>query len=118
MEFTNAKIGDGATYRIHTDCLACTIVAISPGRIVVQRDDAQLLNGVNSGAPDALQFSPGGFHGHTSGVQRYNYVTNTANEKFTFTKRKNGRWKLVGVSYKTPGSCLTEGRHEHYDFNF
>ena len=32
MEFQNAKIGDGATYRIHTDCLACTIVAISPGK--------------------------------------------------------------------------------------
>jgi hypothetical protein len=116
--FENAKPGDGATYRIHTDCLACTAVSATPRRIVVQRDKATLLNGFKSEAPDALSFEPGGFFGHTSGRQRYEYATDPKGEFYTFSLRKNGRWKLSGTSGKQPGSELTEGRNEYYDFNF
>lgn len=118
----DAQIGDGATYTIFTDAEAGTIIARTATRITWQRDKATLQNGVNSGAPDALTFKPGGFCGHTSGRQRYTYETNPDGARRTFTRRKlsNGQvvWKEVGHPTRSRGCSLTAGRHEHYDFNF
>jgi hypothetical protein len=47
----------------------------TPARIVIQRDQAILMNSVNSGEPDALKCEESGFCGHVEGVQRYNYHT-------------------------------------------
>lgn len=116
--FDQAKIGDGATYRMYTDCMACTIISVAPNKIIVQRDKATLLNGIKSGEPDALEFEPGGFCGHTSGRQRYAYAPDANGAKYTFTRRKNGRWKLAGTGMNEQGSVLSEGRNEYYDFNF
>lgn len=117
-----AEVGDGATYRLHTDCGAGTIIARTKKTITWQRDKATLQNGVNSDAPDKLQFSPGGFVGHTSGCQRYEYERDTEGAVMKFSKRqmRDGPsvWKHCGHRTKSPGCVLTAGRHEHYDFNF
>lgn len=113
------KVGDGATVCYWTDRKACTVVKVSASgkRVWVQRDKAKLLNGVNSGEEDALEFTPGGFCGHMSGSQRYEYERDTEGEVMEFSLRKNGRWVMKGNTARG-GLRLTEGRYEHYDYNF
>ncbi len=118
--FENAKVGDGATYCMYSDNFAATIVEVNTKgtRIVVQFDKCKLLNGVDSGEPDALKFYPGGFCGHTSGVQRWQCEPDPEGIKKAFTKRKNGKWKAIGADMYQRGETLIEGRHHHFDFNF
>jgi hypothetical protein len=118
-------LGGGATYTLWTDSHACTVIKISPnGKTVwLRQDKAVLLNGVNSEASDKLQFSPGGFVGHTSGHQRYQYSADPDGEVFKATMRvlRDGSiiWKRTGSATRSPGGTVYFGaRHEHYDFNF
>ena len=119
-ETTTFKVGDPVTYTIYTDRDCGWVKEVSPNgkTILVEFAEQKLLNGANSGAPDALQFEPGGFCGHTSGEQRWEITRaqNPAIQKFTL--RKNGVWKMPGNSSKSPGCVLTGGHHPYYDFNF
>ena len=118
------KVGDLATYTIWTDAKAGRIVAVSQSgnRVTWQEDKATLLNGVNSGEPDALEFSPGGFVGHTSGRQRWQCEPNPEGRKQDFSRRvlKSGWWVWKGVGERTssPGGYLSPGQHPYHDFNF
>lgn len=116
-------VGMGATIHCYSDNKACTVIAVSKSgkRITLQRDKATLLNGADSGEKDALQFSPGGFVGHTSGQQRYAYESDPNGSTWEFslrTYRGKTRWVLAGDSAKSGQSCTLGKRHEHYDFNF
>ena len=115
----NPVVGAGVSICGYSDRHACSIVEVSKSGKVskVQRDNAVLLNGPDSGEEDALHFSPGGFCGHMSGRQRYSYSPNREAGIQVFSLRKNGRWVRKGESAKG-GSRLIEGRHEHYDYNF
>lgn len=113
-----AKVGEGVTMLYFSDRHAGTIIDVSPsGKTVrVQRDTATLLNGPDSGEPDALVFHAGGFCGHMTGVQRYAYAPDPDGAIYTFTLRKNGRYVRKGESV---GGCrLVSGRSESYDYNF
>ena len=114
------NINDPVTYTIYSDSQAGWVNKVSPnGKTVeVEFAKATLLNGPNSGEPDALQFSPGGFCGHMSGTQRWKLerVENAPTVKFT--KRKNGQWKIAGHSTKSPGCILSAGHYHYYDYNF
>lgn len=111
-------VGMGATIRHWSDATAVTITACTASSVTVQEDTAVLMNGPNSGAPDALQCDPGGFAGHTSGTQRWECAPNPNGGCDTFTLRKNGRWVRRGEGMKN-GTRLTIGvRAPHYDFNF
>lgn len=113
-------VGMGATIHGYSDSYACTVIEFSANgkRVKVQEDEATLLNGFNSGEPDALQFEQGGFCGHTSGTQRWECKPNPKGAIRTFSLRKNGRWVESGGT-ATGGTRLTLGvRHHHYDFNF
>ena len=126
MATTNARkpvtsntpaVGEGANVFGYSDVNAFTVLAVSASgkRCTIQRDTATLLNGCNSGEPDALQFSPGGFVGHTSGTQRYSYARNTEGAIVTVSMRKTGEWRTAGRH----GERVKFGeRREHYDFNF
>ena len=118
----DAKVGDGATYTIYTDSHAGTIIGRTEANIIWRRDKATLLNGYNSGEDDALEFTPGGFVGHTSGRQRYAYEPDPEGEVRIFSRRKmrNGDyvWKLKGARKGSPGNVLSAGRFENYDYNF
>lgn len=111
------EVGDGATYCGWSDRKAGTIVEASAKKVTWQRDKATLLNGVNSGEDDALDFAAGGFFGHTSGAQRYEYEADTEAGTIVFTLRQNGRWVRKGCG-KNDRAVLVAGRSEHYDFNF
>lgn len=113
----NAEVGDGATIRGWTDCQAATIIARTAKTITVQKDKQTLLNGANSGEPDALTCYPGGFMAHVEGKQRYAYKTTKYGAVATFSLRRNGRWVQVGQGART-GTSLGLGRHGFYDFNF
>ena len=117
--------GIPATVTIWTDSYACTVESISASgkTVTLRRDKAVLLNGVNSGAPDALACSVGGFCANVSGTQRYSYESDPNGEVFkaTLRTRRNGSqlYKLVGTGTYSQGGYVTLGsRHEHRDFNF
>ena len=85
---------------------------VSPITLEVREMKATLLNGLDSGRPDALKFSPGGFCGHTSGHQRYAFSSDTSKPivRIRLTKRgwrnKHGRF------------TLSDRPHKFYDYNF
>ena len=115
------KVGDKATHTTYTDSSAGYIVHVSPNgkTVLFARAEAKLLNGINSGEPDALEFSPGGFVGHTSGTQRWEVAAEpNAGHRDKFTLRSNGRWVISGGGTYSPGNTLSPGHHPHYDFNF
>ena len=115
------KVGDKATHTVHTDSHAGYIVHVSPNgkTVLFARAEATLLNGPNSGEPDALHVSPGGFAGHTSGTQRWKVADKPMEgRRDKFTLRGTGRWKIAGHSTRSPGNTLTAGHYPHYDFNF
>ena len=118
------KVGDAASFRLWTDVEACTVIAVNKnGReVVLQVDDAKLLNGADSGEPDALQFTPGGFVGHVSGTQRYEYTRNPNGRTIVVTRRSIGDktvYKKVGTRTNERGGVATFGeRRKHYDYNF
>lgn len=118
-------VGMGVTMNQYSDRHAGTVVKVSDSgkTVLVQRDKATLLNGFNSGEPDALTFSPGGFCGHTEGTQRHSYEPdpNGAITKYTLRTLRGGKtcYKPAGYRTNSPGGTLTLGeRVEHYDFNF
>lgn len=114
------KVGDGAAVAFYSDIHACTVIAVSKDgkKITVQADKATLLNGFKSGEPDALQFSPGGFCGHTSGTQRYAFEANPEGKTYEFSLRLNGEWRAKGKSMNGTGTRLIKRRTHHYDYNF
>ena len=125
IELDTAKVGDGASMYGYSDVHAGTIIKRTDKKIWIKRDTATLLNGNNSGEPDALTFQAGGFLGHTSGIQRYDYSSNPDGETRVYSRRSwvnykgddRVRWAEVG-SDRHNGPTIGAGRHEHYDFNF
>lgn len=123
------KVGDGVTLCFYSDRDAYTVIAVTAKTITIQRDKATLLNGFESGEPDALQFSPGGFCGHTSGQQRYSYERDEKGSilkchmkkrpMMVWTRGEDGKYSDVPTADFRNGSArIIAGRHEHYDYNF
>jgi len=114
------KINEPVTHSLYTDADAGWVTSVSPNGKTIEVEFAKqtLLNGVNSGQPDALNFTIGGFLGHTGGRQRWSVERDENPRKSKFTLRKNGQWKLVGSSTKSPGNVLEPGHDPYYDFNF
>lgn len=108
------KVGDGVTLTGYSDSYPFTVIRIVSARcMIIQEDNATLLNGTGSDAPDKLQFSPGGFFGHTSGKQRYTYAPNPKGHIETVRLTKRG-WKATGKH----GKRMSAGRSKYYDYNF
>ena len=117
------EVGDKWTFIVYSDRHACYVEEISKNgqQLVLREAKATLLNGANSGHPEALQFSPGGFLGHTSGEQIYEIEPNPEGAIRRVSLRfVNGRpkWKQVGEPAKSPGCCAVPGHSHYYDFNF
>jgi hypothetical protein len=117
------NVGDGAAIYGFSDIYAATVIAVSANgkTVTLQRDEAILLNGTQSGAADALTFSPGGFLGHTSGEQRYEFKADPKGATDRFSLRSvNGRavWVRVGESARGGQRATIGRRYHHYDFNF
>ena len=114
---TNLEIGGGATYCGYSDREPYTIIAIEQNgrKVTLQADKAKLLNGFDSGEPDALQFSPGGFCGHVSGTQRYEFTSDPDGRTIVATLRKDGSFRLRGTK---DVKVDMRGRRKHYDYNF
>jgi len=110
------NINDPVTYTVYTGWVSK--VSKSGKTIEVEFAKATLLNGPNSGHPQALRFSQGGFVGHTSGQQIWQLERSPNPSKLKFTKRVNGQWKVAGVATNSPGCVLRPGHRHYYDFNF
>ena len=114
------QVGDPVTYTIYTDSDCGWVSEVSPNgkTVIVEFAHQELLNGANSGEPDALHCSPGGFCGHTSGTQRWKIERVAQPRKSKFTLRKSGQWKIAGHGPNSPGCILRKGHSPYYDFNF
>lgn len=115
------QVGQAVTHTLWTDSNVYHVVEVQKnGRTLVLREaKATLLNGANSGEADALHFSPGGFCGHTSGVQRWDVQPDPNGRLMVATWRaKAGRYKMRGDRTNSPGGSIHPGAYPHYDFNF
>lgn len=94
--------GDKCHICYYSDVHSCTVITVSDcGKIItVQKDKCSILNGVNSGHPEALRFSPGGFCGHTSGKQIWDIKPDPEGQILKYSFRKNGMWAKVGGAYE------------------
>lgn len=113
------EVGSFVTHSIWTDANALQVIAVSASGKTIRAQEAkqELLNGANSGEPDALTFTPGGFVGHTSGKQRWKVEPNPEGRILKFTWReKRKRYQLAGTNGQ--GNTLRAGASPHYDFNF
>jgi hypothetical protein len=132
----NFKVGDGATFVAYSDRRAYTVIKVTAQSVTLQRDKATLLNGHKSTEADKLTFTPGGFVGHTEGVQRYAYEADPNGEIIVARLKRKPRKASLECQYWTKfddgsirshklvphfaaGSAMVvPGRSEHYDFNF
>ncbi len=113
-------LNEGATIIGYSDRRACTVVTVNvKGTLAVLREDkADLLNGPDSGEPDALKVFPGGFAAHWQGVQRWATEPNPEGVEHTITKRKDGEWREKGDHSKTGARYIFGVRDHFYDYNF
>jgi len=112
-----AKIGDGISVSQYSDCYSYTLIRRTDRTMWLQRDKTKFLNGHNSDAKDKVQFTPGGFVGHTRGHQRWDIKPNPDGAIVKVTKRSTGYWVQSGDDSKS-GRRAFVGRVEHYDYNF
>lgn len=109
---TQPAVGDGITLHGWSDSHAYTVVAlVGTTGFVAQRDNATRVNR----AEDLV--AAGGFFAHTehgANGQQWSYEPDTNGAKVKVTLRKDGTWRESGAST----SPASEGRHEHYDYNF
>ena len=93
-------VGDGATILYWTDRQACTVVEVSPKRVVVQEDKTTRTDSLGMG--DA---------------QSYSYEANLEGPKHTFTLRNNGRWVRQGDTKRGTGIRFGT-RDQYHDYGF
>jgi hypothetical protein len=119
MSHVTPEVGMGLTEHGYSDSRAYTVTRVSKsGKTCwAKRDKATLLNGFNSGEPDALVSYPGGFAHHVEGVQRYSYEPDPDAPERRFSLTKRG-WRLAGTSQCAGGGVTMGVRREHYDYNF
>ena len=121
------KAGDSGNWSAGTDVRTGVVSQATPSSVTVIEYEGTLLNGPDSGEPDALTFVSGGFVGHMSGEQRYSFSPTSHTEKFTHRSvtYRDGNvvtsMKLSGTSSKgsmRSWGILRHGMFKHYDFNF
>lgn len=93
-------VGDGATRLMWSDRHACTVVEVSPRRVVVQEDISTRTDSNGMGDSQTYEFTP-----------------NPEAPKLAYTLRKNGRWIAEGQPMRD-GEALGRGRSTYFDFSF
>lgn len=94
------KVGMGATILMFTDRHACTIVAVTPKSVTIQRDTATRTD--KNGMSES---------------QAWTYAFNPVAKREVYTLRKNGAWCRAGE--KLTGTRIVIGvRDEYYDPHF
>ncbi len=127
------KVGDRATVCGYSDRQSYTVIAVTRTSITLQRNKATLLNGANSGEPDALVVTPGGFCCHTEGEQRYLVEVNPEGHIIKAHMKRKPRkvlsaygtaetdWEHTyeeAADFRHHSSRVVPGCSEYYDFNF
>lgn len=113
------QVGTRVSFSGYSDVHPGTVISRTAKRLIVREDKGTLLNGANSGEPDAMKCYPGGFAAHFDGKQRWHIEEDPEGQIVYFTWReKVGKWIRQGSSMKEQGGKLFDGWHKHYDFNF
>ena len=99
------KVGDKATYVLHTDRHAGTVIHVTAKSVTWQQDTVT--------RTDKLGMSD---------IQDYEYEVNPEGDIMKFTRRdgQDGKpvYKRTGQRTNSPGLCLVPGSQEHYDFRY
>lgn len=113
------QVGDGMTLHIGSDAKAYTVEEVSKSgkTIWLSRDKVTRVNKEDD------VFYPGGFMGHTESPkgQEWSYENDRAGGApwGKVTWRENiQRYVLSGVPSRQRGWYASQGRHEHYDYNY
>lgn len=112
------KVGAHVTVVRYTDKRAAVVIHRTARQCVVQLCSQLLMNAPDSGEPDALVVTQGGFAAVVCGQQRWDIQPDPRGACERYTLRESGEWKLVGIRTAEHGGTLVAGWHPHYDFNF
>lgn len=119
------RIDDQVTVCGYSDRKSFTVIASTPTTITIQENKRTLLNGFDSGEPDALVMTPGGFLGHTEGEQRWMVERDTNGSiikaHMQHTPQKvwtEGYAYVERANFKSKMGKVIPGSHDFYDFNF
>ena len=99
--------GDGVTIRLYTDREAYTVIRRTAKTATIRRCKATL-----NREKSHLEFTPGGFLGHTEGEQVWDYEEDPKGDIKTI------RWSEARGCFLYKGKYVQIGRHEFYDYNF
>lgn len=125
------RIDDQVTVCGYSDRKSFTVIASTPTTITIQENKRTLLNGFNSGEPDSLVMTPGGFLGHTEGKQRWAverdtggyiikaHMKHTPRKVWTKGAAADGGYAYVEqANFQSKMGKVIPGSHDFYDFNF
>ena len=95
-------VGMGATILAYSDRYAGTVISINKDKsISVQEDNSERVD--DNGMSDC---------------QEYSYWPRPNGQVWTFSKRKDGRWREKGVKQSNSNGLRLGVRDKHYDFSF
>lgn len=95
------EVGMGATILMWSDRAPATVVAVNGNKLTVQYDNWERVDG--NGMSDA---------------QSYTYSPNLDAAPIEFSKRKNGKWVMVGHPLKGGVTLALGYRSRYYDYSF
>jgi hypothetical protein len=121
------QVGDKVGVRYHSDIKPGTVIKATASKVTIQLHSFKLLNGPESGEPDAMTVTVGGFCAHWEGRQR-NEIDETSNDgTVTATFRKGdmlngqtGIWRQTGYTGGRGklGGVIYNGLVAYHDYNF
>jgi len=117
------QVGCGVGMASYSDVYCGTIIKRSKDgkRLKVRMGQAKLINGFDSGEPDALTCDVGGFCGHVEGRQRYEMSDDPNGSVYEFSYRpKSGYFVQKGSKGPFTGGfrLILGGMVHKHDYNF
>jgi hypothetical protein len=118
------KVGDKVAVREYTDITPGTVISRTGDKAVIRLHEFKLINKPDSGLPDAMQVTPGGFCAHWEGKQRNEVLPETNAGEVVVTLRgrfgdNDNVWRKTGYQTRDlSGLVYNDWKYTHHDYNF
>lgn len=110
MSDFNPQIGDPCNWVIFSDVEPCTVIARTRTTVTVR------CNATKLSKPPVMV--PGGFAGVVTQPAEWCILPELQGGPMVFSLRRDGQWKLQGISTNTRGNVLRPGHRKVYDYGF